>query len=307
MVRTQAATQQQHANIESLGRSWQRSLRAENKSPKTVQTYREAVEAFDGFLAAQGITMAASQLTREHVEMFITDQLARWKPATASVRFRALQQFFQWTLEEGELKQSPMARMRPPIVPVEPPPVLGEEQLGRLLRACDGGTFQARRDRALILLLLDTGMRRGELAGLKVDDIDLERNLAVVLGKGRRPRACPFGRKTAQALDRYLRLRATHRATDSSALWLGKAGLLTSNGVYQVVRDVATRAGLPDVYPHQLRHSFAHAWLSNGGSETDLMQLTGWKSRTMLQRYGASAAAERAREAHKRLSPGDRL
>src|SRR5204862_114949 len=82
------------------------------------------------------------------------------KPATASNRFRALQVFFGWLAEEGEIKVSPMVNMKPPHVPEEPPQVLTEEQLRRLLRACEGREFEARRDMAIIRMLLDCGMRR---------------------------------------------------------------------------------------------------------------------------------------------------
>jgi len=253
-------------------------------------------------------------ITREHVEAFITDQLARLAPASAANRYSSLRPFFNWLVEEGEIKVSPMARMRKPKVPEHAPPILTDAELTAILRACEGPSFDDRRDAALVRLFLSTGARLSEVANLRwtpevpeTNDLDLDAGIVRVMGKGRRERIAFLSPKAVKALDRYLRLRARHRFAAFPHFWLGQKGHLANSGITQVLRRRGRAAGVDRLHPHLFRHTYAHEALSAGMQEGEVMALAGWRSREMLSRYAKSAKRERAITAARRVNVGDRL
>ncbi len=296
-------------DIEALAESWQRTLRARDLSPATLRAYGYGIARLVQHLSEKGMPTTVANITREHLEDFISDLLARAAPATAASNFGVMHGFFKWLVADGEITVSPMVNMRSPRVPEQLPPVLLDEQLRALLATCSRkDTLENRRDMAILRVFMDTGARLAELSGLDVDDVDLNVGTIRLLGKGGSVREPAIGVKTVSAIDRYLRRRGMHPAAKLRALWLGHKGRYTHQGIAAMVTNRGRQAGLGDgVHPHQLRHSFAHGWLAGGGSERGLMQLAGWRSTRMLGRYGASLAAERARAEHRLRSPGDRL
>lgn len=247
-------------------------------------------------------------MTRSDIEDFIADQVQRRSAASAAVRFRSLQQLFKYLVADEWCDDNPMRGMSAPAVPEKPIPLLTDDQLRALLSTCRERTYHNRRDEAIIRVFYDTGVRVDEMTKIEVSDVDFDLDVIIVHGKGRRDRTVPFGAKTGQALDKYLRLRDREPgARGTERLWIGSRGPVTASGIYQMLERRAERVGIEGMHPHRLRHTSAHKFLEAGGQEGDAMHLFGWKSRDMLQRYGRAGQAERARAAHRRLGLGDQL
>jgi site-specific recombinase XerD len=295
------------ARLLDLQRSFGRHLRAEGKADRTIVIYGQAIRFFSEWLEAQGRPATLDELTRPAVREWLAQLADLHEPSTVKTRYRGLFRFCGWLVDEDELPENPMKTLAPPQPKSKPVPVLTDDELTALMKACAGKDFRDRRDEALIRLLLDCGIRVSELCGLTVDGTDLDQGMALVRGKGDKVRPVYFSARTTRAVDRYLRVRAAHRWAHLDALFLTQRGAMTPDGVRERMKVRGEMAGIPDLHPHRFRHTFAHDFLMNGGQERDLKRLAGWSSDVMLERYGASAADARAKAAAQRMKRGDRV
>lgn len=280
-------------------------MEAAAASQRTITIYLTQVNAWRAWCVA---TDQAPSLTRDSVVGFLAAERARGLAAnTVKTRFRGLSVLANWLNNEGLTQGNVLKSVKVPTPVTDPPPVLEDEELASLLKACSGRRFIDRRDSAIARLLMDTGMRASECVGLELDDLSLRNKTVTVTGKGGRKRTIPYGGKTAVAIDRYLRLRRIHKYSDSKALWLSERGTLKYDGLAYAMEQRAQAAGIEGFHLHRLRHTLAHRWMAAGGSELGLQDIAGWSSSAMIARYGASARAERAAAEARRLNLNEDL
>jgi len=299
--------------IATLLPSWELSLDDERQlSPNTQAVYLRTVRLFAAWLTGRGLPSGTEGIEAAHIRAFLAYEAQRTSAISAHQHYRNLRVFFKWLAREGERQApDPMPRVDPPKVSRKVKGILAEEQLAALLKACEGQGFEDRRDTAIIRVFIDTGVRVSGLANVKTAGVSLAAKTIRVVLKGGDEHVIPIGRKAAAALDRYIRARGRHPLASSPWLWLGTAGRdrghYGSSGIQDMLGRRGAQAGIEGLTPHWFRRTFAHDWLASGGSELDGMRIAGWKTRAMIEMYAGDLAAERAREAHARLAPGDRL
>jgi site-specific recombinase XerC len=303
--------------------SWILSLEAENKSPYTIRSYCASVRQLAAWAESEGIARVATEQLRAFLAAELRRRYGRHgrqvSPASVALARRNLRVYFGWlTAEEPALAPvSPMTGVGEIIVPENDKPPFSAAEQAALLATCKGSSFAARRDLAIMSVFCDTGIRVSGCAGLRLryaddeggarTDVRLKDHRLAVKLKGGRVLIVPIGRKTAADLDRYIRIRAVHKHALKEALWLAPRGAFTSWGIRQMMERRGARAGIIDANPHRWRNTFAHDWLDAGGSETDLMEITGWKTRAMIEIYAKKLRQTRAGNSHARLSPRDRI
>jgi integrase len=283
--RRSAAGTMPASSVDDRARSFERYLRAGNKSPRTVETYLEALAGFSAHLAATS-KRPLDQASREDVETWIALLLGQWKPSTAHNRYHGLHAFYRWLRggrghPESDGQDEAVRRSRP----ARPSPQrAAASRLVRRMRrhglrgpprhrGADGpagclaaplGTARHAPGRSRLRVRRGEGGRQGWAGtGLAVRPQDRHGAgsiLACSIPSPPRAAGCAVARAP---------------------------GPLTISGLRDLLDRCARQAGIPALHPHMFRHTFAHEWLSAGGNETDLMRIAGWRSRDMLARYGA--------------------
>jgi integrase/recombinase XerD len=259
---------------------------ARNLSPKTVDYYARSLIVWRDFLRAQKVTQTAD-VTATHIRRYIVHLTERGhNPGGVVTLYTALRAYLHWYSEEyTPANWNPLAKVKAPKQNKERLDPLSLSHFSALVENCPRHSFRGDRDRALLMLLLDTGIRHQELTDLAVGDVDIHTGAVVVRsGKGRKGRAVFIGAKTRRALLAYYRYRES--LDNDLALWVkGDGERLTKSGIRQVVRRAAERAGVDEPGMHEFRRAFAINSLRNGMDVATLQRLLGHSSLEVVNRY----------------------
>lgn len=240
---------------------------------------------------------------RLFLESLIDGDLAK---TTVSIHYRNLHAFFNWLLKERFLPENPVAPIEKPKTPNTYPKHLSEEDVRALLDAeKKRNTWAAKRNYTMLLLFVDTGIRRNELRNAKIDDLDLQDHSLKVHGKGAKDRTIFYGTKTARYLHKWLRIRKKLDDIFDDTIFIDQNGKrIEERHIGRIITRIQRRAGLEDkqISPHVLRHTAATLAVQNGLDPFSLKQQFGWENLETAQRY-VHMAGDKVGEAYRESSP----
>lgn len=305
-------------SLESLTKGYLLQCRAENKSPKTISGYEMVLRNFIWYCKQQEYP-EVQKLTAVHVKHFLWylgSEPHRWNStspsakriansATTATYFRRLRTFFNWLEREELIIDNPFKHLKTPKSNNKIIQALTPAEVERLFKVCSGKLALDFRNKTILYVLLDTGLRISELTNLTTDDINLDDgSILIKHGKGGKQRIVRIGKIAQKTLWRYTSI---HRKGKSNRLFLNRSGEpLDLNGMKILIKRLGDRAKVK-VHPHKLRHTFAISFLRAGGDVFSLQYLLGHSTLQMTQRYLQSLNANDAANAHKKFSPLDNL
>jgi len=274
-------------------------------APLTLESYAHDLQDFREFLFTLART-SWEEVTLEDLQTYLGALEARGLSARSRARrLSALRQFFRFLLREEKVSTNPVELLDSPRLPLKLPNVLGEGEVAALLAATDPSTPRGQRDGALLEVLYATGLRVSELVGLTLKQVDLRRGVVRVRGKGNKERVVPLVPLAVEKLNLYLAQGRPQlmQGRESHYLFLNRWGKpLTRQGFWKILKGYALQAGIRELSPHTLRHSFATHLLSRGANLRVLQLLLGHADLATTQIYTHLDAA-RLREVHKKAHP----
>lgn len=288
-----------------------RSLRMQGRSPDTIRFYGQAYKELEQFLGAGHPGLAdVERLTRTDFYALMHGMSERGcVPGGVHATMRGLRAIFNWAFEEDMIEKNPVQKVKMPSVPRKLQPAVQPDVARQVLVLTEeDGKFKSR-NRAIVTLMYDTGLRLSEVAELELGDIDLKDGVVTVqAGKGGHMRRVPFGNEVVKTLSKYLRDRKPKIAGEQR-LWLGRTGdPLTKWGVILMLDDYAERLKIDRslVAPHAWRRGFAVEFLRNGGEMFALQQILGHTNLEMTRKYVNYLPGD-LKKNHTVVSPMDRL
>jgi len=253
-------------------------------SPNTLASYRRDLARLESWAAQRNRRLP--ELTRKDLREWIArlsrDGLA---PSSISRAVSAARGFFRFLMLDGHIKQHPAEDLDTPQGFSYLPRFLSEQEMELLLAAPDVSTDTGVRDRAMLELMYATGLRVSELCLLKVADVDLHTGLIVCQGKGSKQRRVPIGKSAIHWLQQYAAVRASWGHEHTPQVFLNRGRILTRQVAWTIIKTHATRAGLQEVSPHTLRHSFATHLLQRGADSRSVQALLGHSDISTTQIY----------------------
>ena len=293
----------QDVYIPTLAAAFLLDRRAQNLTKKTLDFYRMNLEIFITWCEAQAVK-TIEQITPELLRAFFVAMSETHKPGGVHAFYRTVRVFIRWYALEFEPLEwrDPLRKVKPPKVDVEPLEPVALETVRALLETCKRGKFTDERDRAILLFLLDSGVRAGELLALDKQDADiLTGDVLIRKSKSRKPRTVFIGRQARRALRSYLKL----RDDVARALFVTDEGeRLRMAGLRQVLVRRSRKAGVPIPPLHSFRRAFALAMNRAGVDLLTIARLLGHSDMSILERY-IKQTGEDLRGSHERGSPVD--
>jgi site-specific recombinase XerD len=283
----------------------------EGKSPTTLRAYTWTLRRFIQIAQEEGFPRNVAGITQAHIYTYL-GRFAHLSLESKHRYHREVSCFFKWLQTMGYVRQSPFANIKKVRLPQKIVQPFSPDDVLRLLACCDPSTPSGARNRAILMVLLDTGMRVGELVRLQLSDLSLEgQRMRILHGKGNKQRVVAFGRECGEALLLYLKARGSQdgpllvAATRHRRLNPGVG--LEPNGVKQMLRRLGEQAGVPKTHAHRFRHTFATWAIERDARELDVQYLLGHSTPDMVRRYSATYNSEKAARAHHLFSPAARL